>query len=158
MIFPAITEKEKSIARVVQGDLPLVRKPFEEAGRRIGTTGAEALETIRSLVKRGIIRKFGAILKHREAGFRRNAMVVWAVPPERCEEIGGKLAACRDITHCYERTPPFEGIYTIFTMVHCRDEEPEQRVAALARHIGIDSYAILRSLEEYKKSSMEYFS
>jgi hypothetical protein len=94
-------------------------------------------------------------------------MVVWAVPEERCEEAGSLLASYKEITHCYERTPPLEGVYNIFTMVHLatggREEETpgkdrmEEFTAGVSSVIGIGKYKILRSLEEFKKNSMEYF-
>jgi len=93
-------------------------------------------------------------------------MVVWAVPEEKCEEAGSLLASYREITHCYERTPALDGVYNLFTMVHLAGGDPEETsgkdridefVAGVSSAIGIGKYKILRSLEEFKKSSMEYF-
>ena len=115
------------------------------------------LDTIGTLVQQGVIRKFGAILRHQRAGITRNAMVVWAVPPDRTEETGAVFASFREITHCYERRPPFEGRYNLFTMIHTGEGRLESVIAEISSRSGICDYQVLESLEEFKKSSMEYF-
>ena len=162
-----ITDMEKKVAEQVQGDVPLEKRPFDAIGKRIGISGKDVIDVLKRLKKQGIMRRFGAVLRHQRAGFSENAMVVWAVPEERCEEAGSLLASYKEITHCYERTPPLEGVYNIFTMVHLatgggEEETPgkdrmEEFTAGVSSVIGIGKYKILRSLEEFKKNSMEYF-
>jgi hypothetical protein len=43
-------------------------------------------------------------------------------------------------------------------MVHFREREQETIIQKLSRCIGIQDFKVLVSEEEYKKSSMEYFS
>jgi DNA-binding Lrp family transcriptional regulator len=152
------TETGKKILKLIQQDIPLDKRPFKSLGEEVHVSEEEVLKTIRSLIKNGIMRKFGAILRHQKAGFTDNAMVVWAVPSDKCETVGQTLASFREVTHCYERTPPFEGKYTIFTMVHFRGKEQESMLQKLSREVGIQDFKVLISKEEYKKSSMEYFT
>ena len=150
-------EIEKKIVKLVQQDTPLDKRPFKRIGEEAHVSEEEVITAIRSLIKNGIMRKFGAILRHQKAGFTDNAMVVWAVPSDKCEAVGQTLASFREVTHCYERIPPFEGKYTIFTMVHFRGGEQESMLQKLSREVGIQDFKVLISKEEYKKSSMEYF-
>ncbi|MBN2539177.1 MAG: Lrp/AsnC family transcriptional regulator [Deltaproteobacteria bacterium] len=162
-----ITDMDKRVAQEIQGDIPLDKRPFDAIGKRIGIKGSDVIDILKKLQKEGIMRRFGAVLRHREAGFPENAMVVWAVPEERCEEVGSLLASYKAITHCYERTPSLEGIYNLFTMVHLaagEDEEKtvgkdrmEELIGRVSSAIGVGDYKIFRSLEEFKKNSMEYF-
>ncbi|MEN6321551.1 MAG: Lrp/AsnC family transcriptional regulator [Syntrophaceae bacterium] len=152
------SETEKEILKHIQQDIPLDKRPFKIIGDGAHTAETEVLAAIRGLMKKGIIRKFGAILRHQKAGFTHNAMVVWAVPSEKCESAGQVLASFKEVTHCYERTPPFEGKYTIFTMVHFHEGEQETIIQKLSHGVGIQDFKVLISEEEYKKSSMEYFS
>jgi len=161
-----MTDMEKRVAEQVQGDIPLGKRPYDIIGKRIGIKESDVIDVLKRLQEEGIMRRFGAVLRHREAGFRDNAMVVWAVPEERCEEVGSLLASYGAITHCYERTPALEGVYNLFTMVHLAGGDQEETsgkdridefVAGVSSAIGIGKYKILRSLEEFKKSSMEYF-
>ena len=152
-----ISEKEMKIAQIIQGDLPLEKRPFRELGNLTGMSEKEILKSIGDLMAKGIIRKFGAVIRHQKAGYTQNAMVVWAVPEGQREATGNVLASFPEITHCYERTPPFEGKYTIFTMVHFREGEGERVIRKLSEASGIRDFKVLTSEEEYKKSSMEYF-
>jgi DNA-binding Lrp family transcriptional regulator len=104
-----------------------------------------------------VIRKFSAIVRHRQAGYERNVMALWAVPEEACEAVGNLFASQPEITHCYERTPPFAGRYNLFTMIHFRSEDPREWVEKLAAKAKLDDYRLLFSEEEYKKSSMDLF-
>jgi DNA-binding Lrp family transcriptional regulator len=151
-----LTDKEKKVAAYIQKDIPLVERPFAQAASELGITEKEIITITEDLMKRGIIRKFGAILRHQKAGYTRNIMVVWAVPEDRCDETGTLLSAFPQVTHCYRRTPAFEGKYNIFTMVHLQSEN-DAIIDTLSRTAGIDDYKTLSSEEEYKKSSMEYF-
>ena len=161
-----MTDMEKRVAEQVQGDIPLGKRPYDIIGKRIGIKESDVIDVLKRFQKEGIMRRFGAVLRHRSAGFSENAMVVWAVPEEKCEEAGSLLASYREITHCYERTPALDGVYNLFTMVHLAGGDPEETsgkdsidefVAGVSSAIGIGKYKILRSLEEFKKSSMEYF-
>ena len=80
-----IDERDKSIIGLIQGDLPLEKRPFEKMAEGLEMTEKEFLERVRALKKRGIIRRFGATLRHQEAGFSSNAMVAWIVPDDRIE-------------------------------------------------------------------------
>jgi len=153
-----LTALEKKIAHLIQGDIPLVKRPFKSIGERAGTSEEEALRAIRGLLRKGIVRKFGTILRHQKAGFTRNAMVIWAASQDKIDATGRTLASFREVTHCYERTPPFAGKYSIFSMVHCREGEQKRILKKLSKAAGIKDFKILISEKEYKKSSMEYYA
>ena len=153
----AMARADKKIGKAVQNDIPLAERPYRSLGEEIGLEEKTVIETVQRLLKEGTIRKFGAILKHQKAGFSRNAMVVWAVPDEEAEKTGQTLSSFKEVTHCYERTPAFEGRYNLFTMVHFQDEDMERGTRKLALAVGIKDYRVLESLEEFKKTSMGYF-
>jgi siroheme decarboxylase len=149
--------EQEAIASIVQGDLPAGPRPFARVAALAGVTEAEVLATLRELLAAGTIRRFGAVLRHRAAGITANAMVVWAVPPERREDVGEALARFAEVSHCYERTPPFAGRYGLFTMVHAPEGSLPAVVARLQEAAGSADCLVLESVEEFKKESMEYF-
>ena len=151
------TEKEKKLAKYIQGDTLPEKRPFKRIGEKVGLSEAEVISAINNLKTKGIIRKFGAILRHQKAGLTKNVMVIWAVSEEKCEAVGNVLASYGEITHCYERIPRFEGKYTIFAMMHIKDVDPEKLIQEISSQTGIKDYRILETKEEFKKSSMEYF-
>jgi DNA-binding Lrp family transcriptional regulator len=152
-----VNKKERDIASCIQKDIFLGRRPFAYIGDQVGISESEVISVIRGLKEKGVIRRFGAILRHQKAGFEENAMVMWAIPETRLEQAGRTLASYKEITHCYERTPPFDKKYTIFSMVHCAGGGLEEFVQKVSREIDVKDFNILISEEEYKKSSMEYF-
>jgi siroheme decarboxylase len=151
-----LTDREKKIIRLLQQDLPLASRPFSVLEKTEGIPEEEVLATLECWRKDQIIRKFAALIRHREAGFARNAMVVWAVPEERCVEVGKRLAAYHEVTHCYQREPAFIGKYNLFTMVHLKEESLETFLDNMAAAVSITDYVVLESLAELKKTSMEY--
>jgi siroheme decarboxylase len=153
----ALTNREKTIIRFLQNDLPLVSRPFGALEETEGIPENEVLATLKRWQADQVIRKFAALVRHREAGFTRNAMVVWAVSDEQCDEVGTRLATFREVTHCYLRTPPFEGKYKIFTMIHLQDGPLDTLLEKMAAAVSVPDYIVLESLAELKKTSMEYF-
>lgn len=152
-----MTDREKALARLIQADLPLDRRPFETIGRAVGLSEAEVLALIHQWKEEGLIRKMGVIIRHQQVGYTGNAMVIWAVPTKICESTGNLFASFPEVTHCYERTPPFEGKYNLFTMIHDKGHRLEEIVERLASLSGIGDFKILTSEEELKKTSMTYF-
>lgn len=152
-----IDQKAKKVARIIQAEIPLAKRPYAEIGRQIGLSEEETIEIVGKLKNEGVVRKVGAVVRHRSAGFGANAMVVWAVPAERLEECGRMLASFDAVTHCYERTPAFEGKYTLFSMIHAGEEGVDRVIGDISRAMKIDDFLVLETLEEFKKSSMEYF-
>jgi DNA-binding Lrp family transcriptional regulator len=152
-----LISEERQVARVLQGDIPVVRRPFQRIAEKAGLTEIEVLSLAGGFRKRGIIRKFGAIVRHQRVGYSHNIMVLWAVPPECAKVAGTALSGFAEVTHAYERTPPFAGRYNLFTMVHFRNEDDEALLREMAAAAGVADFRVLRSLEEFKKSSMEYF-
>ena len=118
----------------------------------------EFVTRVRDLKERGIIRRFGATLRHQEAGYSSNAMIAWSVPDERMEEVGKTLSRFREVTHCYQRKPQEDWHYNLYTMVHGSTREDCYQIAErMSRRVGIREYTLLFSEEEFKKTSMNYF-
>ncbi len=149
--------KARAIAREIQGDIPLTVRPFDAIGKRLQLTETEVIKTVRDLLADKTIRKFGAIVRHRNVGYVNNIMVLWSVPDGSVEETGRKLAAFSEVTHCYERTPRFADRYNLFTMIHLKDRNDDVLLQRMAEVCGISDFKVLRTLEEFKKQSMEYF-
>jgi siroheme decarboxylase len=152
-----LTVKQKKVARVIQKDISVIRFPFMETGNLCGLTHEDALYTIKQLFKKDFIRKFGAILRHQKSGYGKNALVVWSVPPEQTEKTGNIFASFPFISHCYERKPAFREKYNLFTMLHSKEENISSLVKDISIATDIHDYLILESIQEYKKTSPEYF-
>jgi len=153
-----LTAAEKKVARLLQFDIPLVSRPFQETGKVCGQSEQEVLNTTHRLLQEGYMRRFGAILRHQKAGYTENALVVWAVPPDQIEETGETLAAFSFVSHCYARHPAFQNKYNLFTMLHTQNDNIAAIIDKMAGSINNRDFLILESLQEYKKISPEYFA
>lgn len=148
---------DKKIAAIIQGDIPLVPKPFHAIGSRLGITGDEVLNIVRTFLDDGYIRRFGAVLRHNQAGFIKNALIVWAVPPNLMEQTGQTMAGFSFVSHCYAREPAFQDKYNLFTMVHTRKDNLKELIDKMSQAVNINDFLVLESIQEYKKISPEYF-
>jgi DNA-binding Lrp family transcriptional regulator len=153
-----IDELNKKVIRLIQGDLPVEDRPFAVLAEQAGIGEEDFIERVRNLKKQGILRRFGATLRHQKAGYDSNAMVAWLVPDERVDEVGEALAKFREVTHCYQRMPQGDWLYNLFSMVHAGSREQCREIAEkMSVTVGIKDYILLFSEKEFKKTSMEYF-
>ena len=153
-----VTEFEIAAIRELQEDILLTPHPFQPMASRLGIAQSELFALADSFKQRGAMRRFSAVLHHRRAGFKANAMVVWKVPPDRSEEVGNEMARSRWVTHCYERPTYPDFQYSHYTMIHATSSQQCQDVARdISRATGIDDYQLLYSTREYKKTRVRYF-
>ncbi|MBF0378481.1 MAG: Lrp/AsnC family transcriptional regulator [Desulfamplus sp.] len=153
-----LTTIEKKVISSLQGNIPITHRPFLELAENIGISEEQYLEIVESLSQRGIIRRFGATLKHQNSGFKANAMVAWNVDEEKVQEVGKIMASFGEVTHCYRRNPAPTWQYNLYTMIHGPDEETCYSIAArISEATGVKEYLLLFSTKELKKTSMSYF-
>jgi DNA-binding Lrp family transcriptional regulator len=152
-----LTDPVRSQFRALQTPLPIEPRPFDRLAAGAGGDTSELLAFGRSHLG-GAIRRYVGTLRHRQLGVRANAMIVWKVPDGKELELGARLARAPEVSHCYARNS-IEGFpYTLYSMMHGPDLETCERAAArLAEELGVGDYALLVSLEEYKKTRLRYF-
>lgn len=152
------TEEDKKYIRELQKDLEITERPFLKAVQNLGITEEQLLEKAKYYEEIGVMRRFAAILRHREAGFLANGMIVWKVPEERIEQVGAQLGAFPQVSHCYQRPVYPDWPYNVFSMVHCKSNEDAQNIAReIQDQIDVHDYKILFSSREFKKTRVEYF-
>jgi DNA-binding Lrp family transcriptional regulator len=153
-----LTERDKDFIRELQKDLESVPEPFGKPADNLGITTDELFAKAREFEKIGIMRRFAAILRHRDAGFTANGMVVWHVPEASIDEVGAKLAAFPQVSHCYRRPVYPDWRFNLFSMVHARSLAAAEKMAVeMSNVIGVTDYQILFSSREFKKERVKYF-
>jgi len=153
-----LSSKDRRLLGQIQGDLPLSLTPYVQVASKAGWKEKVLLRRVRGFVRRGLIRRFGAILRHQKAGYQGNAMVVWNVPEEQIPRVSQAMASFPPVSHCYLRPSFSDWPFNLYTMVHGKDEKDCRRIALQAsKKTGIKDYRLLFSKREHKKSSMTYF-
>ena len=152
------TENDKEFIRELQKDMEIVDRPFEKAAKKLGITEEQVFEKLHYYEEIGVMRRYAAILRHREAGFTANGMIVWKVPEARINEVGNKLGAFPQVSHCYERPVYPDWPYNVFSMIHCKSfDEAGEMAGQIQKQINVNEYKILFSSKEFKKTRVEYF-
>ncbi len=153
-----LTERDKEFIRELQKDLKVIAEPFKELAHTLGITTAQLFAKTKEYEQLGVMRRFAAILRHRDAGFTANGMVVWKVPDLEIDEVGNKLAAFPQVSHCYRRPIYPDWQFNLFSMVHARTIEAAEKITVeMSKSIGIKDYKILFSSREFKKERVKYF-
>jgi len=148
---------DRDIIALLQGDLPLESRPFCELAQQLNISEQEIVERIRKMQQQGILRRWGAVLRHQQAGYLANAMVAWKVESAQADKAGKVMAGFKEISHCYLRKVPNTFAYNLFAMVHAHNEdELIQLVREVSQRVNLEDYKVIRSLKEYKKASMKY--
>lgn len=153
-----LSEQDRQIIKELQNGLPLAGRPYKIISDRLKISEDELIERIRYLIENGFIRRFGAAVRHQDLGFKANAMVVWDVPDDRVDDVGGIMAGFKEVTHCYQRPRCHNWPYNLFTMVHGQSREECAKIAGvISQAVGIKIFDLLFSTTELKKISMRYF-
>jgi DNA-binding Lrp family transcriptional regulator len=150
-----------AVIKALQGPMKVAERPYDEAAAAVGVSTGAFLEHLEGMKERKILRRVAAILYHRRAGFSANGMGVWKVADDQILEVGGRMAAVRGISHCYQRPTYEDWPYSVFTMAHGRSkEECDAILDSIAEMTGLHGHdrATLYSSTEYKKIRLHYFT
>ena len=147
------------LAEIADG-LPLAPAPYAVVGSRLRIGEGEVIARIEGMIARGIIRRFGTVVRHHELGFTANAMTVWDVPDGEADAIGATVAAYPFVTLCYRRPRRLPAWpYNFFCMIHGRDRDTVMdQVDILNRAAGLARFprAVLFSRLRFKQRGARY--
>ena len=170
-----LSEADKFRIHIACDDIPHSLTPFKDWG--------VACDELREDIDAKRMRRFGAILRHQDAGFPCNAMVCFRLDEKRMtsgeSELNEMLAETRHsedrrdeesskikslakkhfVSHCYER-PSFENFpYNLYAMMHA--QTPEELNGYIKESVALldnPEYVVLHSLKELKKTSFRFFA
>lgn len=152
-----LSPEDRTVVNELQQDIPLKTRPFIGMSSNAGLDEEQFLRQCRSLLERGIMRRYGAAVNHRKAGYTANAMVCWNVPPEKVDEVGQHLASLREVSHCYARKTNPDWPYNLFAMIHGQKEQICREIAGnVSTAYGLQDFLVLFSTRELKKTRIKY--
>lgn len=136
-----LTAAERRLIVALADGLPFEPQPYARLGEAAALPGTGVMATLRDWLERGVLRRFGAVARHRSLGYEANAMVVWDVPEARAPAAGGRLAGDAAVTLCYRRARSLpEWPYNLYCMVHGRARDAVlAQVARLTRIAGLEA-------------------
>ncbi|MCW8827493.1 MAG: AsnC family transcriptional regulator [Gammaproteobacteria bacterium] len=156
----ALDPLDQQLIAAIQRGLPLVARPYAEVGAPLGLAEEEVVRRIEKMQRAGIIKRMGVVVRHRELGYRANAMVVWDVPDEEVAELGRCLSGFDFVTLCYRRPRHLpRWPYNLFCMIHGHDrEEVLEKYRMLIARCGLEEIprAVLFSRRRFKQRGAIY--
>ncbi|MDD4701763.1 MAG: siroheme decarboxylase subunit alpha [Desulfovibrio sp.] len=124
---------DRQLLDIIQTDFPLCPRPYAELGQRLGIEEQEALDRVRSLKARKIIRRLGANFQSAKLGFV-STLCAAKVPQDKMESFVDEVNAKPGVTHNYLR----EHNYNIwFTLISPSTQETQATLDEISAQTGI---------------------
>jgi DNA-binding Lrp family transcriptional regulator len=129
----ALDGTDRRLLDIIQTDFPLCPRPYAELGRRLGIAEEEALDRVRALRKKQVIRRLGANFQSSGLGFV-STLCAAKVPEERLENFIAAVNAEPGVTHNYLR----EHSYNVwFTLISPSREEAQTALDGITERTGV---------------------
>ena len=124
---------DRQLLDIIQTGFPLTPRPYADLAQMIGIDEEEALERVRALKARKIIRRLGANFQSAKLGFV-STLCAAKVQDDKMDDFVAQVNACPGVTHNYLR----EHEYNIwFTLISPSRESRQATLDALTEATGI---------------------
>lgn len=154
----ALDDFDRALIAATQGGLPLVSRPYDAVGERLGVSGQQVRARLAQMLESGLVRRIGAVPNHYRLGFTANGMSVWDVDDALVDQLGERIGQLPGVSHCYRRPRRLpQWPYNLFAMLHGRTRaEVEQQAVQLHELLGTAcrGHDILYSTAILKKTGL----
>jgi DNA-binding Lrp family transcriptional regulator len=110
-----LDETDRTLLTIVQDELPLTVRPFDDLAERLGITYEEVMDRVQRLHGEGVIRRFGPVLETDRVGLSGRTLVLIKVPQGRMDEVAGIISGFDSVTHNSERSHEYNMWFTLIT-------------------------------------------
>ncbi len=137
---------DRAILNRIQSNFPLISRPFLEIGQETGISEREALERIKRLKQKGIIRKIGAEFDSRKLGYA-STLCAARVAEEEVQRFVELINSYPGVTHNYRRRHRY-NIW--FTFIADSKEKIGQYLKEIRSRSGISDILDLPAVRLFK--------
>ena len=153
-----LEDRDRRIICALADGIPIVSHPYAVLAEKAGMAEDEFLSRLIILKEQGILRRVGAVLQHRKAGFSANALCVWQVAENRLDKVGTAISRETAVSHCYSRELATDWPYNFYVMIHAHDRNACEEIAdRIAAENQLGERKTFYSVREWKKAAMRYF-
>lgn len=103
---------DKRLLDIIQTGFPLAPRPYAVLGEQLGISEEEALERVRGLKTRNIIRRLGANFQSAKLGFR-STLCAAKVPADKLDAFIADVNSQPGVTHNYLRNHTYNVWFTL---------------------------------------------
>lgn len=107
-----LDDLDKAILNEIQSHFPIVSRPYEEVGSRVGAPEAEIIRRVQAMMASGVIRRLGANFTSRKLGYT-STLCAAHVAPELLDRFVGVVNRYPGVTHNYLRRHHFNVWFTL---------------------------------------------
>jgi DNA-binding Lrp family transcriptional regulator len=133
-------QTDLAILNALQGDLPLVSRPWKTIADRLGITETMMLGRMRNLEEAGIIRGISPVLESRHLGLHAATLVALHVPENSVDEIAAIISSYEEVSHNFCR----DHYYSLWFTIASQNEKGIQRVLdEILQQTGIPASDVL---------------
>ncbi|MCR5834411.1 MAG: Lrp/AsnC family transcriptional regulator [Selenomonadaceae bacterium] len=137
---------DKALLNILQGDIPVCSHPFAEMANRLGTDEATVITRLRELKASGYLRRIGTFFDSNSLGYQ-GTLVALKVEPAALVAVAEAINRYPGATHNYER----EGAYNLWFTLLTPNPEYESNILAEIRSLdGVEDMLRLKANKKYK--------
>lgn len=137
---------DKSLLNLLQGNLPVCKRPFAEMAAKLGTNESFVLNRVRELKAAGYLRRIGTFFNSDNLGYRGTLVALEVEPSEICA-VAQAVNGYSEVTHNYEREGKFNLWFTLLTLNAERESSILQEIKSMR---GVEDMINLKSNKKFK--------
>jgi DNA-binding Lrp family transcriptional regulator len=153
-------DQQQKLREILECGLPHVAQPYLAIAEKISATEAQVLAQIEHWQTDGLVKRFGLVVKHRQLGYKANAMVVWNIADEHVDRVAAMFSSCPEVSLCYRRPRRLpHWPYNLFCMIHGTDRSIVlAQIDAMVEKFSLQDIEkdILFSFKAYKQQGARY--
>lgn len=137
---------DRKILNVIQSRFPLIEEPFSAIGDEIGITAQEAIERIKALKDKNVVRQISAIFDTRRLGYK-TTLVAMRFPDDELDAAARVINEHPGVSHNYAR----EGYFNLwFTLAVPPEESLEDTIGDMAKRTDAQSSRLMPTIRFFK--------
>ena len=141
-----LTEFDKRLLNLLQGNLPVCSRPFARLAEMLGTTEEHVLERLDTLKADGFLRRIGTFFNSERLGYQ-GTLIALCVTPEQLSSVAQAVNRYTGVTHNYEREGRYNLWFTLMTPSQATEEKIIGEIKALP---GAERLMDLKANKKYK--------
>lgn len=141
-----LTDFDKRLLNLLQGNLPLCSRPFARLGEMLETTEEHVLSRLNALKHEGYLRRIGTFFNSEQLGYH-GTLIALRVSEEHLSDVARAVNRYAGATHNYEREGNYNLWFTLLTPSVATEEKILADVAALP---GVEGIMSLKAQKRYK--------
>jgi len=153
-------DQQQKLREILECGLSHVAQPYLAIAEKISATEAQVLAQIEHWQTDGLVKRFGLVVKHRQLGYKANAMVVWNIADEHVDRVAAMFSSCPEVSLCYRRPRRLpHWPYNLFCMIHGTDRSIVlAQIDAMVEKFSLQNIEkdILFSFKAYKQQGARY--